>query len=145
MRTIRFRGKRLTDGRWVYGDLIHADKGLVNIWTHDAFGNNPEDVDECGEEVSVDLCTIGQYTGLHDKNGREIHEGDILRIPLLDPIFGDMISDAFDNAPVSFHNGAFVVAYYEGWYKIYLQDLSDKVEVIGNIYDNPKLLEGDNE
>lgn len=140
MRTVKFRSKRLTDGRWVYGDLIHADKGLVNIWTNDAFGNNPEDVDECGEEVKVDPCTIGQYTGLHDKDDKEIYEDDIVKAPLLDPIFCDVLADVFDYAPVSFHNGAFVVAYYEGRHKVYLQDLYDKVEVIGNIHDNPELL-----
>lgn len=142
MRTVKFKGKHLTDGRWIHGDLIHADKGLVNIWTNDAFGNNSEDVDEYGEEVRVDPCTVGQYTGLHDKNGKEIYEDDIVKAPLLDPIFGDVLSDAFDSAPVSFHNGAFVVEYYKGMHKIYLQDLYDKVEVIGNIHDNPELLEG---
>lgn len=145
MRTIKFRSKRLTDGKWVHGDLIHVDKGLVNIWTNDAFGNNPEDVDEYGEEVRVDPCTVGQYTGLHDKNGKEIYEDDIVKASLLDPIFSDVIPNAFDYATICFYNGAFAVAYREGRHKIYLQDLYDKIEVVGNIHDNPELLEGGNE
>lgn len=64
-----------------------------------------------------------------------------MKAPLLDPIFGDILSDAFDNAPVAFHNGAFTVDYYQGGHKIYLQDLYDKIEVIGNIHDNKDLLE----
>lgn len=145
MRTIKFRGKRLTDGKWIYGDLIHVDKGLINIWTNNAFGNNPEGTDECGEEVGVDPSTVGQFTGLIDVNGKEIYEGDIVKTPLLDPIFCDVISDVFDYAPVCFNNGAFVVAYYEGRHKIYLEDLYDKVEVVGNIHDNPELLKGGKE
>lgn len=129
MRTIKFRGKRLDNKEWIHGYL--ADKGYIN---------DIDTVDLSSIEVSQD--TIGEYTGLDDKNGKEIYEGDIVKTPLLDPIFGDVLSDAFDNAPISFHNGAFVVAYYEGRHKIYLQDLYDKVEVIGNIYDNPELLEG---
>lgn len=142
MRTVKFRGKRLTDGRWVHGDLIHADKGRVNIWTNDAFGSNPEDMDECGEEISVDPCTVGQYTGLHDKDDKEIYEGDIVKTPLLDPIFDNPIPNVFDNASISFYDGAFVVDYYKGWRRIYLQDLHDKVEVVGNIHDDPELLKG---
>lgn len=83
---------------------------------------------------------IEQFTGLFDKNGKEIYEGDIVKTPLLDPIFGDILSDAFDNAPIEFSNGSFVVSYYNGNHKIYIQDLYDKIEVIGNIHENPSLI-----
>lgn len=130
MRTIKFRGKRLDNNEWVYGYL--ADKSYIN---------DIDTVDLSSIEVSLD--TICEYAGLDDKNGKEIYEGDIVKAPLLDPIFGDVISDAFDNVAIAFYNGSFVVAYYQGRHKIYLQDLYDKIEVIGNIYDNPELLEGD--
>lgn len=84
--------------------------------------------------------TIGQYTGLQDKNGKEIYEGDIVKAPLLDPIFGDIIKDAFCNAEIRFNKGSFVVSYYRSNHNIYLSDLYDKVEVIGNIFDNKELL-----
>lgn len=132
MRTIRFRGKRLDNKKWVYGYL--ADENYIN---------DTSTVDL--SSIEVDKDTISQYTGLDDKNGKEIYEGDIVKTPLLDPIFGDLLSDILVNAFISFNNGAFVVDYDKRSCKIYLQDLHDKVEVIGNIYDNPKLLEGDNE
>lgn len=88
----------------------------------------------------ADRFVIERFTGLHDKAKKPIYEGDIVKTPLLDPIFGDILSDAFDNAPIEFSNGSFVVAYYKGNHKIYLQDLYDKIEVIGSIHDTPELL-----
>lgn len=128
-REIKFRGKT-NDGKWITRSetIIHDGDG---VWLSDG----------C-DVVKVIEDTVGQFTGLCDANGREIYEGDITKAPLLDPIFGDILSDAFDNVAISFHNGSFVVAYYEGRHKIYLQDLYNKIEVLGNIHDNPELLKG---
>ncbi len=132
MREIIFRGKRIDTGEWVYGDIIQWKDGSVDIAPIES---------DCGQ-YPVYPETIGQYTGLKDRTDKCcIYEGDIVKAPLLDPIFGDIISGAFDNVAISFHNGSFVVAYYEGRHKIYLQDLYDKIEVLGNIHDNPELLE----
>lgn len=116
IRKIVFRGKRLDNKEWVYVYL--ADREYIN---------------NCLSSIKVSIDTIGEYTGLDDKNGKKIYEGDIVKTLFLDPTL---------NAPISFHNGAFMVDYYEGRHKIPLQDLHDIVEVIGNIYDNPELLEG---
>ena len=135
MREIQFRAKRTDTGEWVYGDLLQ-DGDLSFI-----VGSLKEFMDTPVNECLVKPDTVGQYTGLKDSDGKEIYEGDIVKTPLLDPIFGDILSDAFDNVAISFHNGSFVVAYYNGRHKIYLQDLYDEIEVIGNIHDNPELLE----
>ena len=66
MREIKFRGKRVDNSKWVYGYYLVAG-GIPFIST---FGEK--------EPIAVIPETVGQYTGLHDKNGKEIYEGDIL-------------------------------------------------------------------
>ena len=68
MREIKFRGKRLGNGEWIYGDL-HIRTPFPHI--HSEIDHN---------RVNIDPHTVGQFTGLHDKNGKEIYEGDIVVI-----------------------------------------------------------------
>lgn len=134
-RQIIFRGYNLKNQKWLYG-YYFVNRGLHFICP-EGFANPLAS----WEDFVVEEESVGEWTGLKDKNGSQIYEGDIVKAPLLDPIFGDILSDAFDNVVISFHNGSFVVAYYKGRHKIYLQDLFDKIEVIGNIYENEELLE----
>lgn len=147
MREIKFRGKSKKDGKWLYGYLGESKFKILNTEYSEKviFDNVWEfNSDNCAfivKDSAVDPETIGQFTGLKDKNGREIYEGDIVKTPLLDPIFGDILADAWCNAEIRFNNGSFVVSYYKKSHNIYLQDLSEKIEILGNIFDNMELLE----
>lgn len=132
-REIEFRGYNPKNGKWLYGYY------LVNRGKHYIVPDGIQPPSATPEDFEAEPESIGQYTGMQDRNGKRIYEGDIVKTPLLDPIFGDILSDVFDNVAIAFYNGSFVVAYYEGRHKIYLQDLYDKIEVIGNVHDNPEL------
>ena len=132
MRQILFRGKTAC-GAWVQGDLIHR-----KIWSSkfEVIRVDDRGFDNYTEyEIATD--TIGQFTGLTDKNGNKIFEGDIIKIPDDYDEFGHNAGEIYE---VYFCCGGFRLKPKYSKARGYWLEDDETVEVIGNIHDNPELL-----
>lgn len=130
MREILFRGKRKENDEWVFGDLIHEPwASCIQVMEND----NINTFKFKRTKYSVHKETVGQYTGLTDKNGVKIFEGDIVTIP-----------DSKKMGLPALIRYDYVRATYEvsrsGYNPLSLIDAREFYEVIGNIHDNPELL-----
>lgn len=141
MREILFRGKRLQGGEWVEGHFFKSDinkrernSGKATlIFTPDC--DTFITVPECHNSFMVVSDTVGQYTGLKDKNGKRIFEGDIVKT--------DKFSEPNKQYIIKYdlQFGAFIGQDRYNVYFVTFDGDSGEFEVIGNIYDNPELLE----
>lgn len=141
MREILFRGKRIDNGEWVYGNFVmdateqvQREKIPLDPILADGFIRRYDLAQQKIVMHEVDRKTVGQYTGLTDKNGTKIFEGDICK---------------------NTENGKTAVV---KWYEEYNADMLycksenhvywlfdvdfAKIEIIGNIHDNPELMGG---
>lgn len=142
MREIKFRGyavEKMVNGQWLYGSGV----GCIEYAEHYAkeIGRDKDWhlYTESGA-IQVHEKSIGQYTGLKDKNGKEIYEGDVVESVTL-------INGYICNGIVIFENGKFLVdikqaPFSRDGFKSEFDERIRKYTVIGNIYENPELLEG---
>lgn len=151
MREIKFRGKRVDDGEWVHG-YLYGKNAIIEEYSHYTVTSMGTIITGIYE---VDPKTIGQFTGYADTNNDEICEGDIVKFEVIDPkdrIGGYLIYSG--NAVVEWDDDRFFVTWSTGRSKAplghgefrtsiniqySLKELT--MQVIGNIYENPELLE----
>ena len=151
MREIFFRGQTRRKGQkvwmdgspvesnWVYGGVCHGTGDYSII-----YGNLDEERERPTEKWVVYTDTVGQFTGLTDKNGKKIFEGDIVRI------LGDQSSADWRNvdyvALIAFIDGGFCAldgtVEDHGFRRYALARMDFDLEILGNIHDNPELLGG---
>jgi len=133
MRDILSRGKRIDNGEWVYGSLVKmGPAGFVHYFILPDYAS-------AFYSIEVDPDTVDQYTGLHDKNGVKIFEGDRARVPMYR--FG-LREPILQKGTVEWLNGAFSVLWDDKEYGRHFLGYLDGVEIIGNIHDNPELIAG---
>lgn len=130
MRKIKFRGKSIDGKEWLYGDLVSsADEKRFAILV-----NDKDSYDEC----EVEPETVGQFTGLMDKNGKAIYEGDIVKwsngmlyaVKFLDGMFYASVEECNEGI-------------FGGFPMHRLTEYEDgRCEIVGNIHDNTELLKG---
>ncbi len=148
MREILFRGKRIDNGEWVEGSLA-VDKNRCYICKSVSdlgvsYGDNGTRM-RIGCWFPVDSSTVGQYTGLKDKNGKKIFEGDIIDAS---EEWWDACGPAGHDSPImlvewaEWNCGFDPFANYDCDCGVYI--CANNCEVIGNIHDNPELI-GEND
>ena len=132
MRTIKFRGKRVDNGEWVYGDLVHFSNGEACIL--------PEDGEWRHRLIIPD--SVGQFTGWHDADGKEIYEGDVLDVLYTIHVERENVCVVFGNNEVErtpgfyFSDNGTNECDHTWDFREFLPDR----KVIGNIHDNPELI-----
>ena len=133
MREILFRGKRTDNGKWVEGELLHDMKDRPYL-----YWKTPKELPMVfSNHAIVDPTTLGQFTGLTDKNGKKIFEGDIVQF------YGTYALEVYID------KGHTKIRWFDTVTKskcseMFFGDDEDlgECEVIGNIHDNPELLGG---
>ena len=149
MREILFRGKQVSDGEWIEGyvfpQVIDGGYAPLCITTEPICANDYSEI--LGNWAIVDSSTVGQYTGLTDKNGRKIFEGDIIAAKHPDharSVSGIVKYGEFKDVDScdTYHYLGFYIEIWGHCISI-LEPMNEgiELEVIGNIHDNPELLE----
>ena len=126
-REIKFRGKGINNGEWIYGSLVvEEDRYYIVLSINDNIKRDDYDV----YMFEVIPETIGQYTGIHDNFGNKIYDGDIVYVRSED-----------ENAIIEWDDiTARFIIHFDGWIADFDNFYGSDLEIFGTIYDNPELL-----
>ena len=141
-REVIFRGKSEVTNEWVYGSLVKVgnESHIVGFDEVDLDGHH---LSYCSDRpIFTKQGTIGQFTGLHDKNGKEIYEGDIVQLDYITTSGKHRIGLSFEVKWCT-QEGCWVG--WDGFVENTLQQTRKMFVVKGNIHDNPELLKGEAE
>ena len=135
MREILFRGKRADNGEWVEGDVLQTRYHSGHI-EYQIMPQTP-----VSSAYPVLSETVGQYTGLTDRNGNRIFEGDICKFKRFNDVhIGKVVFNVTTASFIMWYQ-PIVGAYGEKATQKMLLSVCDNIEVVGNIHDNPELME----
>lgn len=156
MREIEFRAKRPDNNEWVYGYYVQGldfeNKPINSSIVRNITTINPVDKTIKQDIYEVDINTLGQYTGLKDKNDTKVFESDIIRMHYFFDNYDPSSLGAFeDEAEIigvvkcDLIDGFYVetVDDHSRCYLQWIEEPTEELEVLGNIYDNPEWLEGE--
>lgn len=139
MKEIKFRGKSKETGKWLYGYLAEVKRTYFNTTFIDKVifdnlaGYNTDNFIFVVKDSSVEENTIGQFTGLKDKKGKEIYEGDIVKWDHDGLLYVIIFEDGMFYASVEECNKGIY-----GGFPLYV--FTAECEIVGNIYDTENLL-----
>lgn len=166
-RQIKFRAKHITNGAWLYGDLLQSNEGSVYIGVHGQYIDDGYHFNDMYDETCyIDEDTLGQFVGITDEYGKEVFEGDVLEADYKYDRLGynggvDPDNDCICYGVVEFDNDTlqWVLNIYKSEYPISKQIEEDEcsliplqifgheygydncnLKIIGNRFDNPELI-----
>jgi uncharacterized phage protein (TIGR01671 family) len=131
MREILFRGKRVDNGEWVEGMYVHRTKFYGDSCDDHFILIGGEYVYDHHNAYKVYPETVGQYTGIEDRNGKKIFELDII----------SHVKYPDEPALICWHETGFAIKGL--WYSTDISSRKADIEVVGNIHDNPELIGGE--
>ena len=130
MREILFHGKRADNGEWVEGFYLYTNENTQPVII---------DMECCSNVITPE--TVGQFTGLTDRNGKKIFEGDICKFKRFNDVhIGKVVFNVTTASFIMWYQ-PIVGAYGEKATQKMLLSVCDNIEVVGNIHDNPELME----